>query len=101
LTWRIPEDSGDSETTTAINKESALASRKKPAGVVTGSLHPKYTFENFVVGKANEFAHAACSAISKNLGSKYNPLFIYGGGGVGKNPLFPGTGPKKMWEKCC
>ena len=98
LNWRISEDSGDSETTTAINKESALASRKKPAGVVTGSLHPKYTFENFVVGKANEFAHAACSAISKNLGSKYNPLFIYGGVGLGKTHLLQAIGHKILTE---
>lgn len=98
LNWRISEDSGDSEAITAINKENALTSRKKPSGVVTGSLHPKYTFENFVVGKANEFAHAACSAISKNLGSKYNPLFIYGGVGLGKTHLLQAIGHKILTE---
>lgn len=98
LNWRISEDSGDSEAVAAINKESASTSKKKPSGTVTGSLHPKYTFENFVVGKANEFAHAACSAISKNLGSKYNPLFIYGGVGLGKTHLLQAIGHKILTE---
>src|SRR3990172_10979850 len=62
LNWRISEGNGDNETTAAISKESASASKKKPSGAAVNSLHPKYTFENFVVGKANEFAHAACSA---------------------------------------
>jgi len=50
-------------------------------------LHPDYTFDNFVVGPANRFAHASCIAVSKSLGTIYNPLFIYGSVGVGKTHL--------------
>jgi chromosomal replication initiator protein len=48
------------------------------------NLNPRYTFENFVVGGSNELARAACFAVSQNMGRIYNPLFIYGGVGLGK-----------------
>ena len=46
-----------------------------------------YTFDTFIVGRSNEFAHAACIAVSKNLGGAYNPLFIHGPSGLGKTHL--------------
>lgn len=56
------------------------------------NLNPKYTFENFIVGGSNELAKAACFAVSQNLGKIYNPLFIYGGVGLGKTHLLQSIG---------
>jgi chromosomal replication initiator protein len=53
-------------------------------------LHPDYTFDNFVVGPGNRLAHASCIAVSKSLGTTYNPLFIYGSVGLGKTHLLHG-----------
>lgn len=55
-------------------------------------LNEKYTFENFIVGSGNELAYAACQAIAANPGTKYNPLFIYGGVGIGKTHLIQAVG---------
>ncbi len=55
-------------------------------------LNPRYTFDNFVVASNNELAYAACSAVSKKHGVIYNPLFIYGGSGVGKTHLMQSDG---------
>lgn len=55
-------------------------------------LNDKYTFENFIVGSGNELAYAACQAIAANPGTKYNPLFLYGGVGLGKTHLIQAVG---------
>ena len=56
------------------------------------SLNPQYTFENFVVGASNQFVHAASMAVAKDPAGKYNPLFIYGGVGLGKTHLLHSIG---------
>lgn len=55
-------------------------------------INDRYTFENFIVGSGNELAYAACQAIAANPGTKYNPLFVYGGVGIGKTHLIQAVG---------
>lgn len=65
------------------------------------NLNPRYTLESFVVGSSNELAYAAVQAITKNIGKKYNPLFIYGGVGLGKTHLLQAAGNEiqKAYQK--
>jgi chromosomal replication initiator protein len=78
----------------------ASAPQTKVAGSSSNSLthsyrqglNERYTFDNFVVGAGNELAFAACQSIAQNPGSKYNPLYLYGGVGIGKTHLIQAVG---------
>jgi len=63
-----------------------------PSKIDHSNLHPKYTFENLIVGNSNNFAYAAAQGIIKNPGLSYNPFFIWGGVGVGKTHLMQAIG---------
>jgi len=62
-------------------------------------LNERYTFDTFVVGSGNELAYAACQAIAANPGTKYNPLFLYGGVGIGKTHLIQAVGNAVLANK--
>ncbi len=62
-------------------------------------LNPKYTFERFIVGANNDFAHAAAMQVAKNPSKSYNPLFIYGNSALGKTHLLQATAHKIMKDK--
>lgn len=69
----------------------------KVAGeMISKILNPKYNLDNFVIGGENRLAHAACSAVGHRPGEAYNPLFVYGGVGLGKTHLLQATGNEML-----
>jgi len=74
------------------NGTSVVTPRRPDRTWIEGQLNPRLLFESFVVGSSNRLAHAACQAVAKKPGFVYNPLFIFGGSGLGKTHLLHAIG---------
>ncbi len=88
----LEKELSEKENLKKIEEEVKEEEVKEEVQVASGDLNPKYTFDNFIVGNSNKLAFAACQSVANDLGTKYNPLFIYGGVGLGKTHLMQAVG---------
>ncbi|HEV8701049.1 MAG TPA: chromosomal replication initiator protein DnaA [Candidatus Polarisedimenticolia bacterium] len=95
----LPLESGtDGAGRHGAARPSGQAAPPQPAWLGTG-LNPRYTFDSFVVSSCNNFAHAAAMAVAEQPSSAYNPLYVYGGVGLGKTHLMHAIGNRVLRSK--
>lgn len=95
--WVVANTGGDEKTQPKPAPQPQRQVRR--GGLCIGTLNPDYTFDEFVVGASNSFTHSAAIGVTKNPGTAYNPLFIYGDTGLGKTHIMQAVGHELLKQR--